>query len=221
MDFVFFFLSEKVSLILNLIVLLLTFYFIWKIDWLKTCKKGIFNVWATTIFFLGLVWMIRASLNEDLNIHLSGAMLMTLMFGWRLGILGMSLVCILISLWGNSLSVNLGVTIILNAYLSVSLSYLFFLIVEAFLPRNIFIYFYVTAFFSAAISFIISGLATVTFLGFVGAFPWATLLGEYLPYYCLMSFGEAFMTCGLITLFVVYRPEWVFSFRDKLYLIGK
>lgn len=221
MDFVSLFLTDQVSLIINLIMLSLTIYFIWKIDWLKIVEKKTLNVWATSIFFLGVVWMIRASTHEDLNIHLSGAMLMALMFGWQLGVLGMVAVCVLISLWGNSLPSNLGMTVIFNAYIPVTLSYLLFLMVEAFLPRNVFIYLFATAFFSAGLSYIFTGVAAVTFLGLVGAFPWITLLNEYLPYYCLMSFGEAFMTCGLITMFIVYKPEWVFSFRDKLYLVGK
>ena len=221
MDLVTSFLPETFSLISILLVCLLSLYFIWKIDWVETWQKGSFNVWAASIFFIAIVWMIRASLNEELNIHLSGAMLMALMFGWRLGILGMSLVCVLISLWGNSLPSNLGISIIFSAYLSVSLGYIFFLIVEAFLPRNVFIYLFVTAFFCAGITFILTGISIVTFLGVVEAFSWSVLLNEYLPYYCLMSFGEAFMTCGLITMFVVYRPQWVFSFRDKLYLVEK
>ena len=221
MDLVSVFLPERVSLIINLSVLVLSLYLIWKISWLETYNKATLNVWVTTIFFLAIVWMIRASTHDDLNIHLSGAMLMALMFGWRLGILGMAMVCILVSLWGNSLPSNLGVSVLLSGYLSVSLSYLFFLIIEAYLPRNVFIYLFGTAFFCAGISFILTGIVTVVFLGAVAAFPWAMLLNEYLPYYCLMSFGEAFMTCGLITMFIVYRPEWVFSFRDKLYLVGK
>lgn len=163
----------------------------------------------------------RASLHNGLHIHLSGAMLMALMFGWRLGILGMSIVCVLVSLWGNSLPSNLGVTLILNVYIPVTLSYLIFLIIEACLPRHVFVYLFLTAFFGAGISFVISGIISVSFLGLIGAFPWSTLLDEYLPYYCLMGFGESFLTCGLITLFIVYCPQWVYSFRDQRYLIGK
>lgn len=221
MDFASSFLPESIGWSCNLVALLLSLYVVSTLDWLKTYRTGVFNIWVTAVFCLGLIWMIRANLHFGLNIHLSGAMLMTLMFGWRLGVLGMTAVCILVSLWGNSLPWNLGISLFINAYLSVSLCYLLFLIVEAFLPRNLFIYLFLTAFFSAALSFIVTGTISVLFLGVFEAFPWSVLLHDYLPYYYLMSFGEAFITCGLITLFVVYCPRWVYSFRDERYLNRK
>lgn len=165
--------------------------------------------------------MLRASLPSGLNAHLLGTMLITLMLGWRLGVLAMTLVCLLVSLWGNSPLVNLGVTVLINAYLAVSICYLFFLVIEALLPRHLFIYLLLSAFFGSAINFIIVGTVSVLLLALFHAYDWHMLTHEFLPYYYLLSFAEAFISCGLITVFVVYRPEWVYSFRDERYLIEK
>ena len=202
----------------NLFTLLVSLYVISTISWSKTCHNNVLNIWLTTVFCIGLIWMMRATLQSGLNIHLSGAMLMTLMFGWRLGVLGMSLICVLVSLWGDNMPENLGMTVFINAYISISLCYLFFLIIEALLPRNLYIYLFVTAFFGAIITFSITGTVSALVLVMFNIFPWSVLLNEYLPFYYLMSFAEAFTTCGLITLLIVYRPQWVYTFRDERYL---
>ena len=44
------------------------------------------------------------------------------------------------------------------------------------------------------------------------------LFHHYLPAYLLIIFPEAFTTGAVLTLLVVYRPKWVLSFDDNLYL---
>ena len=221
MDYTFPFLPAPLSWGLNLLSLAGVSAVIGKTDWRGVIKARRHTVWFVSILCLSLIWMIRARLDSGLNIHLSGAMLITLMFGWRLGILAMTLVCVCVSLWGNSLASHLGLAVLINAGLSVSLCYLFFLLIEAFLPRNLYIYLYLSAFFGAALSFIITGTVSALLLARHPAHDWRALAHEYLPYYYPMRFAEAFVTCGLITLFVVYRPHWVYSFRDERYLQGK
>ncbi len=89
------------------------------------------------------------------------------------------------------------------------------------MPRHLFIYLFLSAFFGSAINFIIVGTVSALLLAIFGAYDWHMLVYEFLPYYYLLGFAEAFITCGLITVFVVYRPKWVFSFRDERYLKGK
>lgn len=202
-------------------VVTLTFYFVQSVQWFSCLKKEYLNVWLISIFILGLIWMIRASLQSGLNIHLLGSMLLTLMFGWRLGVLGMTLVNVLVCVWGNGLIENLGLSIIIYAYFSITFCYLYFLLVERFLPRNFYVYLFVTAFFGSSLSFIVTGTVSVIILGLLNVYTWSILIEEYLPFYYLMSFSEAFLSCGVITLLVVYRPQWVYSFRDNRYLIGK
>ena len=53
------------------------------------------------------------------------------------------------------------------------------------------------------------------------AFESTYALREYLWYFLLLLFPEAFITGTLITLFVVFRPHWVISFDDRRYLHGR
>ena len=54
-----------------------------------------------------------------------------------------------------------------------------------------------------------------------GAYEWEYLSGEYLPYFLLLAFSEAWLSGMVMTLFVVYRPNWVLTFDDSRYLTGK
>jgi len=182
------------------------------------CSIRRINYWLWAVFFLTIVWLLRVSLDSGLNIHLFGAMLMALMFGWRMGVLGLSLANVLVALFRDALWVNIGTAIILNAVVPVSVACFIFLLLEYKLPRHFFIYIYGSAFFGAWLTNACAGLAIALVLGAFNVFTWSLLSGEYLPYFLLFGFSEAFLTSGLITLFVVYRPDWVYSFRDQQYL---
>ncbi len=221
MDYTESFLPELVVWITSAVTLLILALVISRVDWVKTFRRGTFNVWAVSVFALAVVWMIRASIDNGMNIHILGTMLFTLMFGWRLGVLGISLVSLLVCLWGNILPANLAAMILINAVFAVTFCYFIFLVIEAVLPHNLYIYLYLSAFFGSALSYSLTGTLSAALLGLFGAQSWSFLIDVYLPLYYLMSFAESFLTCGLLTMFVVYRPAWVFSFRDERYLTGK
>ncbi|HET7773939.1 MAG TPA: hypothetical protein VFK82_08950, partial [Burkholderiaceae bacterium] len=44
------------------------------------------------------------------------------------------------------------------------------------------------------------------------------LIEHALPYALLLAWGEALTVGMLITLFVIYKPQWMLSFDDRLYL---
>jgi uncharacterized membrane protein len=52
-------------------------------------------------------------------------------------------------------------------------------------------------------------------------YPLDYLLENYLPFFLLMAFSEAFITGMLITMMVIYKPEWVATFDDKRYLLDQ
>lgn len=201
--------------------LVLALFTIYSLHGSLTQIRSRFNQWLWAVFFLSIIWFIRVTLDSGLNMHLSGAMLMALMFGWRMGFLGLCLVNVVICVLRDALFINLGTAILLNALLPVTLSYVFFLVLEAKLPRHFFIYIFGTAFFGSWIMSTVTGFMIALTLYFANAFAWSLLVNEYLPYHFLLGFSEAFQTAGLVTLFVVYRPAWVYTFRDQRYLQGK
>jgi uncharacterized membrane protein len=86
---------------------------------------------------------------------------------------------------------------------------------------NFFVYIFINCFAAGAISMWLIGLSLCALLALVNAYPADFLFDEALPFYFLMGWPEAFMTGLNLTLLVVWRPEWVNSFNDKIYLQKK
>ena len=75
--------------------------------------------------------------------------------------------------------------------------------------------------FGAAVAISTVGVVSTGFAVISGSYSLHYLLRDYLPYYLLLSWSEAFLTGMALTLMVVYRPEWVATFDDARYLGGK
>jgi uncharacterized membrane protein len=54
-----------------------------------------------------------------------------------------------------------------------------------------------------------------------GLYDWSHLSHDYLRYLPLILFPEGVLNGMLITTFVVIRPQWVRSFDDADYIVGK
>ena len=90
------------------------------------------------------------------------------------------------------------------------------------LPRHFFVYIFINGFFrDLALTVFGVGLAATLILVIAGAYEWDYLATEYLPYFLLLGFSEAWLSGMLITLFVIYRPNWVATFDDSSYLANK
>jgi len=61
-------------------------------------------------------------------------------------------------------------------------------------------------------------LTRVGILAASGSLDAAHVGPEYFAVLPLMSFGEAFVNGMVMAMTVVYRPQWVMSFDDRLYL---
>jgi uncharacterized membrane protein len=180
-----------------------------------------------TLLGVFLIWLLKADFgnNESVvspTLHLLGATLMTLMFGWAYAIVGLGVILLVFTLMtaasiGNSLLVLPWDALITNV-LPVALSYLLFRLVDRYLPNNFFIYIFLCAFFGAALSLACVILATAGIQTLSGAYSLKQLSYGYLPYGLILMFPEAFVTGMLMSIFVAYRPEWVSTFDDRRYL---
>ncbi len=54
-----------------------------------------------------------------------------------------------------------------------------------------------------------------------GDYDWLTIKDNYLVLSTLMLFMEGMLNGMTITLMIIYRPEWVYTFYDKIYLEKK
>jgi len=176
------------------------------------------HLWLGTCVALLVLWNIRPVPLHGIDFHLLGATAFALMFGPRLAILGLSIVVASLFVAGGLPPDAFSVNALLLAVLPVGLSHAILRLAERMLPRHFFIYIFVTAFFGAALAMAASGCASVGLIIAYGAPQVALMAEQFLPYCLLLAFAEATLTGMIITIFVVYRPQWVGTFDDARYL---
>ncbi len=196
--------------------------------WKRLADSTQMNVWFGMLVVLTLVWSMKAGVKPGLNLHFLGVTAFTLMFGRQLAMIGLAVVLAAVTLntalragdvwlgWQafalNALALTVFPVLVAHAVLR---------FVERYLPRNIFVYFFVAAFFGAGITVLSTGLLTGLMLWLAGVYSADLLVSDYLMFYVLLGFAESWLNGAVITLLVVYYPGWVGSFDDRRYLWNK
>jgi len=181
---------------------------------------GVFLLFLGGVVFL---WTARAGLpqNPGLNLHLLGATVLTLAFGWPLAALGMLAALLAVTGLGlsgwHAFSVNALVMVVVPVAVAAAIHE----IVHRKLPNHPFIYIFISAFLGGALTLAgLAGAASAVLLA-SGAYGLDELVREYLRYLPLLMFPEAFVSGGILAILVVYKPEWVVTFDDERYIQGK
>ncbi|MEJ2141061.1 MAG: energy-coupling factor ABC transporter permease [Gammaproteobacteria bacterium] len=196
-------------------------------QWWRLKNPRDFNVLLNTSVCMFFFWLMNTDFQDSQllvgpGLHLLGATLMAMMFGWAFAILAMSMVLIAFTFMTASPVIDHLFTLPWNALttivLPVLLSYQLFRLVDTRLPNNFFIYIFVCAFFGAALSVVSVILATTGIHYLSGAYSLDKLTYSYVPYGLILMFPEAFLTGMMMSIFVVYRPQWVSTFDDYRYL---
>ena len=107
---------------------------------------------------------------------------------------------------------------LLMAGVGVAVSEVLHRLVDRLLPRHIFIYVFGKGFFASALAVIAVGTAACALLALAGVYDGDYLTSEYLPYFLLLGFSEAWLSGMVATLFAVYRPELLADFDDAQFL---
>ena len=179
------------------------------------------HVFLGAVVLLLTIWGFKAGISPGLGFHHLGATLFTLMFGWSLATVGLTVTMIASLLLQSSDWASLGINGLISIVLPIVSSYAILKSSQKWLPDNFFIYIFVCAFFGAAVAIALSRLSAITLLLLINAYPYEQLIEESLQYLPLFMFPEAFITGMLITIFVVYRPDWISTFDDERYIRGK
>lgn len=170
------------------------------------------------VVFLNLLWFLSARSTLGLEYHFHGAMLFTLLYGWRHAFIAMVLTQLVNALLSPQFeftyfALNNLVFVLLPIYIANRI----YTWVEKNLPANFFVFIFITAFFGAAFSLASMLIFSSTLLTLMSPIPWGRLWNDYLVFLPLMMFGEAFMTGMLITLLSLFKPHWVKCFSEERY----
>lgn len=187
-------------------------------DWPSLAAPGAFSAWCFSIIVLPLLWRFEVPVAEGLTLHLCGMPLFVLMFGRKLAMAGIALSVIAYTAMHDGPWINLGMNLLLMAVLPVWFGDLVMRATRRFLPHHLFIYLLGNGLFGA-----MAMLSASSLVAFFAHWLWTSIpiRADFIAYMLLLSWGEAFLTGFLLTMFTVYRPEWVLTFDDKVYLLNK
>jgi len=194
---------------------------VWRAPWGRLKDSEQLNLWLGMIVLLTLIWSLKAGVKPGLGFHLLGATVFTLSCGPYLAFVGLSLVTAGITLNGAGGPLAFAANALLLGGLGVAFSQGFYRFLSPLLPRHFFVYIFVNGFFGSALTIVGVGFSVTLFLAVTGVYEWEYLISEYFPYFFLLAFSEAWLSGMVMTLFVVYRPNWVITFDDSRYLADK
>lgn len=213
--------SETFLWIVGGLYTLILFYALSIAPWRRVLKKEQFNIFLGCCVALTLLWSMRVEVNQALTFHLLGVTLLTLMFGWSFGIIGSSIVLAAVTFNIGSGWEMFPVNAITTGVLPVTLTLCLLVLVRSLLPKNFFIYVLGNGFVTGGLVALASGYLTVGLVVMSGAYTLQQLAEGFMPFFPLMFMPEAFLNGWIITILVLFRPHWVYSFDDDLYLKGK
>lgn len=202
-------------------------YFVWLLIGLQAARAAPWRTFLSTIklqhLFLGastvlfLMWIFEVGVRPALGFHFLCATVYTLMFGWALGVIGVSLIMVAVTIISGDW-VALAMNALLLGILPVSVSYGVYLLVYRYLPRHLFIYVFLCAFFNAMLAAGTVVLALATLLVVNETYTFARISHEYLPYLPLYLFPEGLLN-GMTTMALIgLRPDWLKTYDDDIYL---
>jgi uncharacterized membrane protein len=187
----------------------------WRV-WLDDRERQ--GVWLVSLAVLLGVWSMKAGITPGLSLRFLLVTALTLMHGWQLAVIGAALVLGVLSITGQAAWSSFGANLLCMAIVPAMFTAWFHESVHSRLPHNYFVYFFVTVFVGSALAFNLAGLARLAVLAASGTFEAAHVGPEYFAVLPFMSFGEATVNGMVMAMAVVYRPRWVMSFDDRLYL---
>ena len=189
--------------------------------WSKIRDSEAQHVYLGGIVVLSLLWLMRADIPGGLSIHLLGMTSLCLMFEWQFAVLAASAVVAVATAQGPAGWDVFSLNVLLMGALPVLFTRASLYFAQRWLPHNYFIYVFVNAFLTGAVSILLVVCALALLQHVAGVYPGGMVLHDLVIIAPLLMFGEAFINGGAMTLTVAYRPRWIATFHDSWYLKDK
>ncbi len=194
---------------------------LFRAPWSILLQNDSSNILFAACVTLFLMWHLKVRLEDGLSIHLLGSTALTLMFRWQVAILSNALVLVGVTLTSSADFAAFAMNGLLTGVLPVTISYIIWRINEWYLPANYFVYIFIAAFLAAALSILATGFASYYLLTLIDNPLSVEILDEYLMIFIPIMYPEAFLTGAVISIFVIFKPQWIATFDDRRYLHDK
>lgn len=186
--------------------------------WSRLRENEHLHVFLGACVVLLVLWSIKAGISPGLSFHLLGVTALTLMLGWQLAFVAVTVVVIGTTLNGAAGWFSASLNVMMMGALPILVTQVLLVCVQRCLPHNLFVYVFLNSFLAAGVSMLAVGLFAALLMVVGGVYSLGALGYDYLPFLPLISLPEAIINGMLVSVFVVYRPNWVTSFDDAMYL---
>ncbi len=203
-----------IAALLGLPVVLIAAYFA---PWRALAHNHLWPLFGATTLLLWLLWSFRAGLPTGFHFHLLGLAVYTLMLGWRLATVGVTLAHGLLA-WQTENWTAFPLNALCLGVVPVAINQAIYVLVHRWLPPNLFIYIFACAFWGAMLS---AGTALLLAIGLqvaLGLQDGLRFYEQYLPFLPLYLFAEGFLNGVLTTALIGVKPEWLKTFDDDKHL---
>ena len=187
--------------------------------WLPLRHAPLQSPWLGAMVLLPCVWWTQHLLPNGLALHVTGACLLVLMFGWPLAMWSLPPIALAAELIQARAWPDLDMVATHIVWLGVipaTLALLMGLAVRRWMPKHLFVYILGRGFAVTALSVTLTGFLAL----FVQHKPEAIATEEWMLANWLLGWGEAISTGMMTSIFVAFRPEWLLTYSDERYLPG-
>ncbi|AHE99520.1 energy-coupling factor ABC transporter permease [Thioalkalivibrio paradoxus] len=192
-----------------------------EMTWNEIFVPGRIQHFVIAALLMLLIWSLRAQSVDGLAMHFLGVAVVTLVFGWQLAVLMVSLVVVMLAVLGIVDPLQVPLTILLSGALPALAVWGLLGFSERRLPPHMFIYLYVVGFFGGVLSVLVVMGSYAALFGLFTDVPWELVYSEYLRYTVLLILPEGVLNGMVITGLVMFRPEWVATYSDARYVDGR
>jgi len=195
--------------------------------WPLLRRNALQNAWLGALVLLALLWTVRAVVTGGLVIQLMGATLAVTLFGLPLALVSLFIVDVISLLglaylggqgWQQIEWAQIWPRFVWMGLLPALVTAVLQSAMRRWLPRHPFVFILGHGYFAAGLAAMAAGAAQA--LGRYWFHPVGEVphLADELLALIIVAFGEAFLTGILVAIFVIYKPQWVVTFRDEEYL---
>tara|TARA_R110001599_G_scaffold228667_1_gene427938 strand:- start:22 stop:693 length:672 start_codon:yes stop_codon:yes gene_type:complete len=193
---------------------------LWRRPWQALMEDtALQHRWLGATLAVVLMWQLRAQAVDWLTLHLVFTVLMTLVFKAPLALISNVLINVAMVVIGRNEWTLLGANVLVTGIVPAAIIGTVWRLVDRRLPDNLMVFLFACGFFGAALATLGAGLAAVLLITVAGTDPNAVYLAqEYARFLPLLMPSEAFITGMLLSILLVYHPNWVATFNDHRYI---
>ena len=182
--------------------------------WRGLGSKGPPWPWLAWCALLPAFWAADRFVAMPVVLPLSGACLLMLMAGWPLAVLLLLPVAAVTMFIGDLSPVEALRRLVWVGFVPATLALVIGAAVRRWLPHHLFVYILGRGFFATAVAGTLAGAGAVLLHPLPGGLAGDDLLlGHWLA-----AWGDAWISGMLVAIFVAFRPEWLATYTDRLYL---